>query len=85
MPSLEARLLQLVHERYRWTRPKPRFPYLTIGPHSYPQRPRVLRYGGDVERVDIGDYCSHLGRCWDYARGQPQRSLDIHLPIPLPI
>lgn len=35
--------------------------FLTIGPHSYVQRPKVIRYPGDLEPVNIGDYCSISG------------------------
>jgi len=34
---------------------------LTIGPHTYVQPPRIIRFEGDVEPVSIGDYCSIAG------------------------
>lgn len=36
-------------------------PFLTIGPHTYVQPPKIIRFQGDVEPVSIGDYCSISG------------------------
>lgn len=36
-------------------------PYLTVGPHTYPRRPQIIRYKGDIAAVSIGAYCSISG------------------------
>lgn len=50
--------LSLVSRLLRQQRPDP---LLTVGTHTYVQRPRIIRYPGDVEPVYIGDYCSISG------------------------
>jgi acetyltransferase-like isoleucine patch superfamily enzyme len=55
---LYDRVRRTWHHLVRRTPPDP---FLTVGPHTYVRRPRVVRYSGDVEPVHIGDYCSISG------------------------